>query len=130
MQDKQNIEKYLLDKIDKGEDLNNSEREKLVTTFSRPSEENPNKSEPKPLVPISLHTLETFGFSDDGYRDMGCIVKLSNRYFYQEYEIKIIEGNFIDSKWYRFYGQPIEVHPEIRTEKHERWVTSSGEELL
>ena len=113
MQDKQNIEKYLLDKIDKGEDLNDSELKSLVTIFS--------------------HTERTKGF-DSGYELIATIVKLSNRYFYLEYELgggSYGGGGYYHSELsYTFYDQPTEVHTEIRTEEHERWVDSLGQVLL
>ena len=113
MQDKQNIEKYLLDKIDKGKDLNESELKSLVSIFS--------------------HTERTRGFNR-GYELIATIVKLSNRYFYLEYELggnSVADGIYYNSQLsYTFYNQPTEVHTEIRTEKHERWVDNLGQVLL
>ena len=105
MPDKQTIEKYLLNKLDRGEYLSERILEKLVSWFS--------------------HTDEILR------RDWGCervasIVKLSNRYFYLEYDSE-------DDGWfckYTFDDQPTEVYSEIRTEKHERWVNSTGDVLL
>ncbi|NUF08925.1 hypothetical protein [Snodgrassella sp. ESL0324] len=105
MSDKQTIEKYLLNKIDRGEYLSERILEKLVYTFS--------------------HTDKTLR-RDWGYERVASIVKLSNRYFYLEYDSE-------DDGWfykYTFDDQPTEVHSEIRMENRVRWITSSGELLL
>jgi len=103
--DKQTIEKYLLNKIDRGEYLSKHALEKLVYNFS--------------------HTDETLR-RDWGYERVATIVKLSNRYFYLEYDSE-------DDGWfykYTFDDQPAEVHSKIHTENRVRWINSSGEVLL
>ena len=105
MSDKQTIEKYLLNKIDRGEYLSEQVLEKLVSWFS--------------------HTDETLR-RDWGYERVATIVKLSNRYFYLEYDSE-------DDGWfykYTFDDQPTEVHSKIHTEHRVRWINSSGEVLL
>ena len=96
---------YLLKNIDTGKDLHEAELEILVTRF--------------------LHKAGVLKIKG-GYACVAVIAKLSNRYFYLKYELE-------DDGWcqeYTFYGQPTEVHLEIRTEEHERWINSSGEVLL
>ena len=107
MTDNQDTEKYLLDKINYGEDLNDSELTLLVTTFS-----------------YIVHTNGIAVFSED----TSTIAKLSNRYFYLDYELGT--DSYSRETSYTFFEQPVEVHLEIRTEEHERWVDSFGQVLL
>lgn len=101
------LEKLLLEKIDSGKDLNVSDLTLLVTTFS--------------------HTAHTRGVAG-GCEDITTVAKLSNRYFYLDWELGSDEyGGDITRT---FFEQPVEVHLEIRTEKHERWVDSHGQVLL
>lgn len=107
MTDNQDTEKYLLDKINNGEDLNESELTLLVTTFS-----------------YIVHTNRIAGF----YIDTSTIAKLSNRYFYLDYELGA--DSYSRETSYTFSEQPVEVHLETRTEERKRWVDSSGQVLL
>ncbi|PIT61627.1 hypothetical protein BHC47_06085 [Snodgrassella alvi] len=107
MTDNQDTEKYLLDKINNGEDLNDSELTLLVTTFK-----------------YTERTIEIEG----SYETIATIAKLSNRYFYLEWEFGT--DSYDREKSYTFFEQPVEVHLEIRTEEHERWVDSYGQVLL
>ena len=107
MTDNQDTEKYLLDKINYGEDLNDSELTLLVTTFSHIE-----------------RTMEIEG----SYETIATIVKLSNRYFYLEWELGT--DSYDRETSYTFFEQPVEVHQETRTEEHKRWVDSYGQVLL
>ena len=105
MSDKQTIEKYFLNKIDRGEYLSERVLEKLVSWFSQTDE-----------------ILRR----DWGYERAASIVKLSNRYFYLEYDLE-------DDGWfykYTFGDQPTEVYSEIRKEDRVRWINSAGDVLL
>ena len=107
MTDNQDIEEYLLDNINYGEDLNDSELTLLVTTFS--------------------HTKRTIEI-EGSYETIATIAKLSNRYFYLEYELGT--DSYDRETSYTFFEQPVEVHLETRTEERKRWVDSSGQVLL
>ena len=107
MTDNQDTEKYLLDKINNGEDLNDSELTLLVTTFK-----------------YIERTIEIEG----SYETIATIAKLSNRYFYLEWELGADTYGGEVSR--TFFEQPAEVRLEIRTEEHERWVDSYGQVLL
>ena len=107
MTDNQDTEEYLLDKINYGEDLNEFELTLLVTTFS--------------------HTERTREIEGD-YEEITTIAKLSNRYFYLDWELGADTYGGEVSR--TFFEQPAEVRLEIRTEEHERWVDSYGQVLL
>ena len=117
-----NIEKQLLNKIDNGENLSKSELITLVTEFKVITTQGEDIFDEL----IFSNTEKIISPNCDTCEIRYQIVRLINRYFYQKYEIKwdSIVGV---AKLFKFYNnQPIEVYPEIRTEKHRRWVDSSG----
>lgn len=104
------MEKLLLKKIDKGEDLDKLELKILTTKFA--------------------YEHRTLDITDD-YEILATIAKISGRYFYLPWKV----GGDV-RRIAIFEEQPKEVHLETRTEtrvevkERQRWVDSSGNVLL
>lgn len=104
------MEKLLLKKLDKGEELDRIELKLLTTKFA--------------------YKHRTLDITDD-YEILATIAYISGRYFYLPWKVK---GNV--RRIAIFEEQPKEVHLETRTEtrveveERQRWVDSSGNVLL